>query len=107
MGIIICSARPTPGTYILVTGRGLYVRSDQEMFRAAAWQGTARELGRLQNAVTRNCECVLGFDELPEVMCAAHQMLRDQTALDHLLYVYRMRGVFIRREFYAVPALRK
>ena len=77
------------------------------MISATAWQGTARELGRLKKAVARNCECVQGFNELPEVTCAAHQMLRDQTALDHLLYVYRMRGVFIRREFYALPTVKR
>jgi len=72
-----------------------------------AWQGTTRELSRLQKAVARNCECVTGFDDSHEATCAAHAMLRDQAALDHLLYVYRMRGVFIKREFYAVPALKR
>jgi hypothetical protein len=31
-------------------------------------------------------------------------MLRDQGMLDHLLYVYRMRRLFIRREMYAMPS---
>ena len=71
---------------------------------SAAWQGTHREMERLQAAVTRNCECVGGMFGLPPVVCAAHKMLTQQSSLDHLLYVYRMRKMFIRRELYAVPA---
>lgn len=66
-----------------------------------AWHGTAGELTRLQWAVAQHCDCVAGTLGLPS--CAAHAMLNDQSSLDHLLYVYRMRKLFIRRELYALP----
>jgi hypothetical protein len=69
----------------------------------ASWHGTQRELSRLQQVVAQHCECVGGMFGLPPTRCAAHEMLRDQSALDHLLYVYRMRKLFIRREMYALP----
>jgi hypothetical protein len=68
------------------------------------WRGTPRELTRLQHAVAEHCECVPGMFGLPPTRCAGHEMLRNQTLLDHLLYVYRMRRIFIRRELYALPA---
>jgi hypothetical protein len=67
------------------------------------WQGTEQELDRLQEAVARNCECIAGMLGLPPTTCRAHEMLGEQSALDHLLYVYRTRGVFVTREFYALP----
>jgi hypothetical protein len=70
---------------------------------AATWRGTDREYERLQRTVARNCECVSGMLGLPPLTCAPHQILENQTILDHLLYVYRTRRVFIAREFYAFP----
>jgi hypothetical protein len=70
---------------------------------AATWQGTDEEFARLERAVARNCECVAGMPGLPPLTCAAHLMLGNQTALDHLLYVYRTRRAFMTREFYASP----
>lgn len=67
------------------------------------WRGTPRESARLQAAVAQHCECVDGIAGLPSVRCSAHQLLTDQSMLDHLLYVYRMRRLFIRRELYASP----
>ena len=67
------------------------------------WQGTAAELVRLEQAIARNCDCVAGMLGLPPLTCTAHRMLGEQTALDHLLYVYRMRRLFLTREFYALP----
>jgi hypothetical protein len=67
------------------------------------WQGTEREFARLQRAVNHNCECIGAMLGLPPSVCAAHAMLDDQSALDHLLYVYRMRKIFITRELYALP----
>ena len=74
------------------------------MMATVTWRGTARELARLQQAVAQHCECVGGLFGLPPAQCAGHDMLRNQSALDHLLYVYRMRKLFIKREMYAVPA---
>ena len=67
------------------------------------WQGTDPEFARLLQAVDRNCECVLGMFGLPPRPCPAHAMLKSQSTLDHLLYVYRTRATFIRRELYAFP----
>jgi hypothetical protein len=69
----------------------------------AIWPGSAREFARLLKAVARNCTCEPMPGGLVAQQCAAHAMLRDQTDLDHLLYVFRTRGVFVRREFYAEP----
>ena len=69
----------------------------------ATWQGTKAELTRLEGAVARNCGCADGMFGLPPPTCAAHRMLADQATLDHLLYVYRTRRVFITRELYAFP----
>jgi hypothetical protein len=70
----------------------------------AIWQGTDDELARLQTAVAGYCDCVPAMLGLPAQTCPSHAMLNEQSALDHLLYVFRMRGVFIKREFYALPA---
>jgi hypothetical protein len=71
----------------------------------STWQGTDQEFARLRQAVARNCDCVAGMIGLPPQTCSVHLMLDDQSALDHLLYVYRTRRVFITREFYAFPML--
>ena len=57
------------------------------------------ELGRLGGAVEHNCECVMTADSAPGVACTAHTMLADQCIIDHLLYLYRLRDIFIRGEF--------
>jgi hypothetical protein len=67
----------------------------------AIWRGTDRELGRLRRAVARNCDCAGGRDLAPSG-CVAHTMLSNQANLDRLLYVYRMRRLFITREFYSL-----
>ena len=68
----------------------------------AVWQGTVEEFDRLQGAVAGNCECVPAMLGIAEQTCPPHAMLLEQSVLDHLLYVFRMRGVFVRREFYAL-----
>jgi hypothetical protein len=73
----------------------------------ATWQGTDREFARLQQAVARNCDCVGGMLGLSPRMCTVHLMLDNQSVLDHLLYVYRVRRVFVTREFYAFPKAEK
>jgi hypothetical protein len=77
---------------------------DEGTMLAVTWRGTQREFDRLQEAVGEHCECLEGMLGLPPTRCAAHAMLRDQGVLDHLLYVYRMRRLFIRREMYAMPS---
>jgi hypothetical protein len=67
------------------------------------WQGTDPEFARLLQAADRNCECVRGMYGLPPRPCPPHEMLKSQSALDHLLYVYRTRKLFITRELYAFP----
>jgi hypothetical protein len=71
--------------------------------RAVTWRGTDPEFDRLQEAVAANCDCTPGLLGLPSIICSAHELLADQSALDHLLYVYRNRSVFIVREFPSVP----
>lgn len=68
-----------------------------------AWHGTAREFARLHEAVAEHCDCTGRMFGVAPIICGAHMMLSDQTSLDHLLYVYRMRKLFIRRELYALP----
>ena len=68
-----------------------------------SWHGTPRELSRLQQAVAEHCQCLDGVFGLPPSRCSAHDLLSNQSTLDHLLYVYRMRKLFIRRELYAMP----
>jgi hypothetical protein len=70
---------------------------------AAIWPGTDDEFGRLQAAVAGHCQCVPAMLGVLAQTCPAHAMLKDQSALDHLLYVFRVRGVFVRREFFASP----
>ena len=70
---------------------------------SSTWQGTDQEFVRLRVAVARHCDCLGGMLGIPSQTCSAHQLLERQTALDRLLYVYRMRRVFITREFYAFP----
>jgi hypothetical protein len=70
---------------------------------SVTWQGTEREFARLLEAVDNNCDCVAGMFGLPPKLCAAHALLKQQNTLDHLLYVYRMRKMFITREFYSLP----
>ncbi len=67
--------------------------------RIAIWQGTSQELRQLREAVELNCECVLAANDTPGVVCAAHAMLVDQCLINHLLYGYRLRAIFIRGEF--------
>lgn len=67
------------------------------------WQGTDEEFSRLRQAVARNCECNSGEVGRATRTCAAHAMLAEQSVLDRLLWVFRTRGVFITREFYAQP----
>jgi hypothetical protein len=69
------------------------------------WQGTDDEFARLRQAVARNCMCVGSMLGLAPQTCSVHHLLNDQSALDRLLFVYRLRRVFITREFYAFPSL--
>jgi hypothetical protein len=84
--------------------RTLPGRKGERSMATVIWHGTQGELARLQEAVSQHCECVGGMFGLQPTHCPAHVMLADQSGLDHLLYVYRMRKLFIRRELYALPA---
>jgi hypothetical protein len=73
----------------------------------AIWQGTNEEFARLDRAIEHNCECVSGGRGPAPLICAAHLMLEYQATLDHLLYVYRTRQLFMTRELYAMPGRRR
>jgi hypothetical protein len=94
-------ARLLPGEEHRSTGQGLYGKGFH--MAAALWQGTAEEYTRLHQAVGRNCDCTSAVLGVPPQTCVAHSMLAEQSTLDHLLYVYRTRRVFITRELYAYP----
>jgi hypothetical protein len=47
--------------------------------RVAVWNGSDADLAVLRAACNRNCSCVPG-----EWTCDPHDMLSDQTVLDHL-----------------------
>ena len=66
---------------------------------ATTWHGKQREFARLQRAVGEHCDCLDGVFATAPRRCSAHDLLTDQSTLDHLLYVYRMRNLFIKREF--------
>jgi hypothetical protein len=67
------------------------------------WRGSEAELARLEESVRQHCECVAAMLDLAPIVCAGHLMLADQSVLNHLLYVYRTRAVFISREFIDIP----
>ena len=67
--------------------------------RMAVWQGTEQELAKLLDSVEHNCACMFAADRSPGAVCAAHAMLADQCVIDHLLFGYRLRALFMRGEF--------
>ena len=71
--------------------------------RIVTWQGTELELSQLLEAVENNCDCALAANDTPGMVCHAHAMLVDQCLIDHLLYGYRLRSVFLRGEFNLGP----
>jgi len=63
------------------------------------WHGSADELASLHRAVCHHCAC--RFDEITgglRTPCRAHTLLADQSALDHLVHVRRMRAWFVANE---------
>jgi len=63
------------------------------------WHGNADELAALHSAVRHYCAC--RFDEVTGELrtpCRAHTLLADQSALDHLVHVRRMRAWFVANE---------
>jgi hypothetical protein len=63
------------------------------------WHGTADELVALHHALRHYCAC--RFDEKTGELgapCRAHTLLADQSALDHLVHVRRMRVWFVANE---------
>ena len=63
------------------------------------WHGTDGELAQLHLALRHYCNC--RFDQMTgEVLgrCGAHTVLADQSALDHLVHVRRMRAWFVSNE---------
>lgn len=62
------------------------------------WRGSEADLEALQSAVKRNCTCVPA-----EFTCAAHEMLDDQLAIDHLVFVAKVRRSYLKAEFVLEP----
>ena len=61
------------------------------------WHGTPEEYSQLLRAVGRNCACDLtGVGA--QVTCSAHRLLRDQRAVDRLLFARRIVGRLARAE---------
>jgi len=63
------------------------------------WHGTADELAALHCALHHYCACRI--DEITGeagTPCSAHTLLADQSALDHLVHVRRMRAWFVANE---------
>jgi hypothetical protein len=62
------------------------------MIATVRWSGTPQESRDLANAIANNCTCTYGEAGTRRVICAAHHMLiRDQRALDGLLFVRAIR----------------
>ena len=62
------------------------------MIATVRWSGTQEESRDLVNAIANNCTCLYGEDEVRRAICAPHHMLvRDQRALDGLLFVRAIR----------------
>jgi len=95
-------ARIEPGYITSSPELGLYRKVCAHM-TTVSWPGNAREYARLQKAIARNCTCDPAPCGLRHRPCSAHALLQHQAALDHLVYVFRMRGLFVRREFYSTP----
>lgn len=62
--------------------------------RIAVWHGTLADFKALIKAVERNCTCVPA-----EFTCPPHEMMGDQTTLDHLAFIAVRRSVYHRSEF--------
>ena len=78
------------------------------------WRGTTVEHEALSRAVVRYCRSTLGADgdqcraagqHHPGHICAMHEMLQDQRALDHLLFARRIRLRLLAEELGAFEPL--
>jgi hypothetical protein len=64
---------------------------------AVTFNGTQTEAAELNSAVLHNCDCQrTPFGMGPK--CPSHEMLNDQRALDHLLFIRRLRERLVREE---------
>jgi hypothetical protein len=62
------------------------------MIATVRWSGTSQESRDLANAIANNCTCSYGETGGRRTICAPHHMLiRDQRALDGLLFVRSIR----------------
>jgi hypothetical protein len=66
------------------------------------WRGTDDELRRLQTAVEHNCTCPSLASSSADPTCVSHAVLANESVVDHLLYVYRMRDRLQRAEWTGV-----
>ncbi len=63
------------------------------------WKGTQQEGLELVNAIARNCACVYGAFGLRASVCGGHEMLlKDQRALNGLLFARKLKDRWIKEE---------
>lgn len=68
------------------------------------WNGTRIEQLLLVAAIERNCECTFNESGVRVVVCSAHTMLmRDQRALNGLLWTRRLAKVRLAEEGITEP----
>lgn len=65
--------------------------------RITVWHGREKDLAKLRKAVERNCTCDADNPTVPP--CPPHQMLSDQSVLDHLAFVGVNRQSYWHGEF--------
>jgi hypothetical protein len=70
-------------------------RGTTELNTDVVWHGRTEDLARLLAAVNAQCACSM---RPRQRVCGAHQLLRDQHALDHLAFAHGMRAQFIAQE---------
>ena len=69
------------------------------MIATIHWSGTLQESRDLANAIGNNCACSFTESGVRRALCAPHHMLvRDQRALDGLLFVRSIRDHLIQQE---------
>jgi hypothetical protein len=69
------------------------------MIASVRWSGTPKESRDLANAIANNCTCTYTPSGTRRTICAPHHMLiRDQRALDGLLFIRSIRERLLHQE---------
>jgi hypothetical protein len=94
------SSQRAANTLVASTGQW---RSDPAMPRRITWNGTTDEALVLLHALREHCECSVDNGRTVAI-CASHAMLvRDQRAVDGLLFMRRMAARLLAEEFDLTP----